>query len=192
VSRVLCELDDSRPFAQRVLRSQGIALAKHIIERMETATMTELIKLAGKLDMVRDDRTDNSASPVLIAIGAPGQPLPEALAPPVISLPTEQPTGYVRPNGSPILKDEMASAKCAVLIGVAPPGTPPNPIPLNPIHQPVIEAAVIPAPVSEPRDGAGPGIPRDGASGGDQRGRGVGAKRPRGGSRRAAAAANKV
>ena len=47
MSRTLAELDDSRPFAQRVLRAQGIALVEQILERMKTASTADLVKLAG-------------------------------------------------------------------------------------------------------------------------------------------------
>ena len=75
VSRTLADLDDSRPFAQRVLRSQGVALAEQIVERMKTASLQELIKLAGKLDIVREDRDTHSGPRVEIHIGMPGSPV---------------------------------------------------------------------------------------------------------------------
>jgi hypothetical protein len=123
VSRTLTGLDDSRPFAQLVLRSQRVALLEQIVERMKTANMADLIKLAGKLDIVREDRADTRGNDgTLIAIGVKVETM-------------SQPTGYVRPDGTPITAADMAPAKATVLIGAAPPGTPLNPIPVTSVER---------------------------------------------------------
>jgi Homeodomain-like domain len=75
ISRTLADLDDSRPFAQRLLRSRAIELVEQIRERMKTASLAELTKLAGKLDIVRDDRDTAINSGIVINIGAPGSPI---------------------------------------------------------------------------------------------------------------------
>lgn len=71
VSRTLAELDDSRPFARKVLEANAVQIVEDILANLKDASMGEKVKLLAKLDVVRDEKAE-SASGVTVIVAMPG------------------------------------------------------------------------------------------------------------------------
>lgn len=66
VSRTLAEYDDSRPLARKHLEANALALARRFVEESRPA---EILKMMGKLDVVRDDDYGHGEMQVAVVIG---------------------------------------------------------------------------------------------------------------------------
>jgi transcriptional regulator with XRE-family HTH domain len=75
VSRTLTDLDDSRPFARRLLDANAVTIVQDILDNLKSASMAEKTKILAKLDVIREEREAHATNGVQINIGMPGKPI---------------------------------------------------------------------------------------------------------------------
>lgn len=71
VSRTLAEYDDSRPLARKYLEAKALAMTRRFVEE---AKPEAVLRMLGKLDVVRDDVAPRAVAAVQVIVGTPGHP----------------------------------------------------------------------------------------------------------------------
>jgi hypothetical protein len=72
VSRTLADLDDSRPFARRMLDAAAAPIVQDIMDNLKTASMAEKTKMLAKLDVIREDKAEGTGAQFIVVVNEPG------------------------------------------------------------------------------------------------------------------------
>lgn len=71
ISRTLDEFEDRRGLARRLLNAKAYVMAQRFIDEAKPA---EVLRMMGKLDVVRDDQMEGTSVGVQVVIGMPALP----------------------------------------------------------------------------------------------------------------------